>query len=48
MKRKQIASIQSTKNKLQFYLSKAGKNLPHNRKAVLALAREEWRILFGR
>jgi hypothetical protein len=48
MQRKKKVSLQSAKNLLQTYLNKASKNLPKSREAVLTLAREELRILFGR
>jgi uncharacterized protein DUF3175 len=48
MPRKKENPIQTVKEMLHFHFNKAGKNLPKNRKAVLALAREELRILFGR
>ena len=46
--RRKGTSFQSAMSMLNFYLNRAGKNLPKNRKKVLELAKEELRILFGR
>lgn len=46
--RRKGTPFQSAMSMLNFYLNRAGKNFPKNRKKVLELAKEELRILFGR
>jgi len=40
--------FQSAMSMLNFYLNRAGKNIPKNRKKILEMAKGELRILFGK
>ena len=46
--RRRASPFQSAMSMLNFYLNRAGKNLPKKRIIVLDKAKEELRILFGR
>jgi hypothetical protein len=46
--RKKAAPFQSTMSMLNFYINRAGKNLPASRKKVLNEAKQELRKLFGK
>ena len=47
-KRKKGTSFQSAMSMLNFYINRAGKNLPQTRKRILEDAKEELRNVFGR
>jgi len=47
-KRRKTSAYQSAMSILTFYLNRAGKNLPQNRKRVLTQAKVELRKAFGR
>jgi len=47
-KRRKGTPLQSAMSMLNFYINRAGKNLPTARKRVLETAKEELRRLFGR
>ena len=46
--RRRGTPFQSAMSMLNFYLNRAGKNLPEKKKKILELAKEELRILFGK
>jgi hypothetical protein len=46
--RRKAGSFQSAMSMLNFYINRAGKNLPASRKKVLEAAKTELRRLFGR
>lgn len=45
--RRKTPAFQSAMSMLNFYINRAGKNLPEQRKKVLEKAKEELRKLFG-
>lgn len=47
-RRRKGTPLQSAMSMLNFYINRAGHNLPQTRKRVLERAREQLRILFGR
>jgi hypothetical protein len=47
-KRRKGTPYQSAMSMLNFYINRAGKNLPQNQKRVLERAKEELREVFGR
>lgn len=47
-KRRKTTPFQSAMSMLNFYLNRAGKNLPLNQKKILELAKDELRVLYGR
>jgi Protein of unknown function (DUF3175) len=47
-KRRRGKPYQSAMSMLNFYINRAGKNLPKNRKRVLERAKKELRHVFGR
>jgi Protein of unknown function (DUF3175) len=47
-KRRKAKPYQSAMSMLNFYINRAGKNLPKNRKRVLERAKKELRQVFGR
>jgi hypothetical protein len=47
-KRRKGTPYQSAMSMLNFYINRAGKNLPHKQKRVLERAKEELRRAFGR
>jgi translation initiation factor 2 alpha subunit (eIF-2alpha) len=47
-KRRKAKPYQSAMSMLNFYINRAGKNLPKNQKRVLENAKEELRRVFGR
>jgi hypothetical protein len=47
-KRRKAGPYQSAMSMLNFYINRAGKNLPKQRKRVLERARDELRDVFGR
>jgi Protein of unknown function (DUF3175) len=47
-KRRKGTPYQSAMSMLNFYINRAGKNLPQKRKRVLERAKDELRDLFGR
>jgi translation initiation factor 2 alpha subunit (eIF-2alpha) len=47
-KRRKATPYQSAMSMLNFYINRAGKNLPKNRKRVLERAKDELRRVFGR
>jgi hypothetical protein len=47
-KRRKARPYQSAMSMLNFYINRAGKNLPKNQKRVLERAKEELRRVFGR
>lgn len=47
-KRRKAGPYQSAMSMLNFYINRAGKNLPRNRKRVLEKAKDELRDVFGR
>jgi hypothetical protein len=47
-RKKASSSYQSAMSMLNFYINRAGKNLPSNQKAILEQAKEELRKLFKR
>jgi predicted RNA-binding protein with RPS1 domain len=47
-KRRKAKPYQSAMSMLNFYINRAGKNLPRNRKRILQRAKDELRDLFGR
>ncbi|MBI1972736.1 DUF3175 domain-containing protein [Candidatus Woesearchaeota archaeon] len=47
-KRKKATSYQSAMSMLNFYMNRAGKNLPKSQKKILEQAKEELRIASGR
>ena len=47
-KRRKAQPFQSAMSMLNFYINRAGKNMPQKRKKVLTQAKEELRRLFGR
>jgi len=47
-KRRKGTAYQSAMSMLNFYINRAGKNLPKKRKRVLERAKEELRDVFGR
>ena len=47
-KRRKGKPYQSAMSTLNFYINRAGKNLPKNRKRVLERAKNELRDVFGR
>jgi hypothetical protein len=47
-KRRKGTPLQSAMSMLNFYINRAGKNLPAKQKRVLEHAKEELRIAFGR
>jgi hypothetical protein len=46
--RRKAGPFQSAMSMLNFYINRAGKNLPNSRKQVLEAAKSELRRLFGR
>ncbi|WP_376703882.1 DUF3175 domain-containing protein [Mesorhizobium sp. ISC25] len=46
--RRKAGPFQSAMSMLNFYINRAGKNLPAARKKVLEDAKDELRVLFGR
>ena len=46
--RRKGTPFQSAMSMLNFYINRAGKNLPENQKEILEKAKNELRILFGR
>lgn len=46
--RRKTSSFQSAMSMLNFYINRAGKNLPEKRKRILNQAKDELRRLFGR
>lgn len=44
--RRKTGPFQSAMSMLNFYINRAGKNLPHERKAILEQAKIELRILY--
>jgi hypothetical protein len=46
--RRKGTPFQSAMSMLNFYLNRAGKNLPEKQKTILEQAKEELRILYGR
>lgn len=46
--RRKTTPFQSAMSMLNFYINRAGKNLPLERKRILNLAKEELRKLFGK
>jgi hypothetical protein len=46
-KRRKGTPYQSAMSRLNFYINRAGRNLPHRRKQILERAKEEWRETFG-
>jgi hypothetical protein len=47
-KRRKGTPYQSAMSMLNFYINRAGKNLPASRKKVLNRAKDELRVLYGR
>ncbi len=47
-KRRKAKPYQSAMSMLNFYINRAGKNLPRNRKRTLEHAKDELRVVFGR
>jgi hypothetical protein len=47
-KRRKAGPYQSAMSMLNFYINRAGRNLPARRKATLKRAKDELRRLFGR
>jgi Protein of unknown function (DUF3175) len=47
-KRRKGTPYQSAMSMLNFYINRAGKNLPQKRKRVLQRAKDELRAVFGR
>jgi hypothetical protein len=47
-RRRKAGPFQSAMSMLNFYINRAGKNLPKSRKQVLEAAKSELRRLFGR
>ena len=47
-KRRKASPFQSAMSMLNFYINRAGKNLPARRKSILNRAKEELREAFGR
>ncbi len=47
-KRRKAKPYQSAMSMLNFYINRAGKNLPKNRKRTLEHAKDELRLVFGR
>jgi len=47
-RRRKGSSLQSAMSMLNFYINRAGKNLPAKRKHVLERAKDELRAAFGR
>jgi hypothetical protein len=47
-KRRKAKPYQSAMSMLNFYINRAGKNLPKNRKRILERAKDELRDVFGR
>ncbi len=47
-KRRKAKPYQSAMSMLNFYINRAGKNLPKNRKQTLERAKDELRYVFGR
>ena len=47
-RRRKAGPFQSAMSMLNFYINRAGRNLPARRKATLVRAKEELRRLFGR
>jgi hypothetical protein len=47
-KRRKATSYQSAMSMLNFYINRAGKNLPQKQKRVLERAKDELRDVFGR
>jgi hypothetical protein len=47
-KRRKGTAYQSTMSMLNFYINRAGKNLPKRQKQILEKAKDELRDLFGR
>jgi Protein of unknown function (DUF3175) len=47
-KRRKGTPYQSAMSMLNFYINRAGKNLPHKQKRVLERAKDELREVFGR
>ena len=47
-KRRKAKPYQSAMSMLNFYINRAGKNLPKNRKQILERAKDELRDVFGR
>jgi hypothetical protein len=47
-KRRKGTAYQSAMSMLNFYINRAGKNLPKKQKRVLELAKDELRDVFGR
>ena len=47
-KRRKAAPYQSAMSMLNFYINRAGKNLPKQQKQILEHAKEELRDMFGR
>jgi Protein of unknown function (DUF3175) len=47
-KRRKGTAYQSAMSMLNFYINRAGKNLPQNQKRVLGRAKDELRDVFGR
>jgi len=47
-KRRKATPYQSAMSMLNFYINRAGKNLPQKRKRVLECAKDELREVFGR
>jgi hypothetical protein len=46
--RRKSSPFQSAMSMLTFYMNRAGRNLPHERKRTLEAAKDKLRVLFGR
>lgn len=46
--RKKAGAFQSAMSMLNFYINRAGKNLPERQKKVLERAKDKLRVVFGR
>jgi len=47
-RRRKVSGFQSAMSMLNFYINRAGRNLPEERKKILEASKEELRALYGR